>query len=61
VGYVPAIVAIRRWYPANHGVGFVCRAYGAHGCLSPEFPALPGWADVWSTALRAFVMRGRTR
>ena len=30
-----------------------CRAYGAR-ILWLEFPALPGWADVWRPALRAF-------
>src|SRR6201999_2741646 len=30
-----------------------CRAYGARILFGIEFPALPGWADVWRSALRA--------
>jgi hypothetical protein len=30
-----------------------CRAYGARILFDIDFPALPGWADVWRSALRA--------
>jgi hypothetical protein len=30
-----------------------CRTYGARILFGIDFPALPGWADVWRSALRA--------
>jgi len=30
-----------------------CRAYSARVLFGIDFPALPGWADVWRSALRA--------